>query len=235
MHMDNFFTAQADVQSKTLNSSFQMSLTSLPHASYYKKSLWFLKQAIFFTLHKLWCNPSHKSSVFWPMSHLICCTAQSASGSLKANKPPPTIYETPMVPPSAQHLSILRSSMSMDGNPRHVKFTLLFPGFQQNTLKTCRISVSPYIWRTQEEIFISLLLTFFFLSPFIELCNMHSMHKTSPDAPGNHNRYPPAQKALMWGKAQVPRKEMTSFPSNAHTQSGQQFQRKETKACSSHK
>lgn len=123
------------------------------------------------------------------MSHLICCTAQSASGSLKANKPPPTLYETPMVPPSAQHLSIVRCSMSMDGNPHQVKFTLLFPGFQQNTLKTCCISVSPYIWRTQEEIFISLLFTFFFLSPFIELCNMHSMHKTSPDAPGNHNRY----------------------------------------------
>lgn len=51
----------------------------------------------------------------------------------------------------------------------------------------------------------------FFPFPFIELRNMHSMHKTSPDAPGNHNRYPPAQKALMCGKAQVPHKEMT-FP-----------------------
>lgn len=107
----------------------------------------------------------HTNPLYSGLCHISCCTAQSASGSLKANKPPPTLYETPMVPPSAQHLSILRSSMSMDGNPRQVKFTLLFPGFQQNTLKTCRISVSPYIWRTQEEIFISVLFTFFFFFP----------------------------------------------------------------------
>ena len=37
----------------------QMPLNSPPHTTYCTKSLWFLKQATIFTLHKLRCDPSH--------------------------------------------------------------------------------------------------------------------------------------------------------------------------------
>ena len=96
----------------------------------------------------------------------------------------------------------------MDGDPSQAEVCSL--GLQDVSRTPWKkqhcLSVFPYIWRTRKETRISF---FFFPFPFHRaLCNMHAMHKISP---GNRSRCLPAQKALMWGKAQVPYKEMI-FP-----------------------
>lgn len=98
----------------------------------------------------------------------------------------------------------------MDGDPSQAICSFWFLEYQQNTLgekkkktKPHHLSVFPYIWRAQKETKTSPL--FFPFGFHRALCSMHLMHKTSS---GIRSRCLPAQKALMWGKAQVPYKEM---------------------------
>lgn len=153
------------------------------------------------------------------MLHLIPCTAQAAIHSLKANKPLPPGKKSPWFLLQLSTSPFKDPACQWMGIPAKLRFALF--DFQ---------SISPTPWKKKKKHQATPPFCFplylkgtkgnkdfplFFSFPFHRaLCSMHSMHKTSS---GICSRCLPAQKALMWGKAQVPYKEMIFHVWVTHT------------------